>query len=123
MMVFVVAGMLASSDQVAPQRLLALLVFAPLVEEAVFRAGLQEFLLRRELGGRLANGITAVAFALGHLAVRAQAGALAVVVPALLIGAVYGRRRRLRHCVALHAALNALWLAWALFDPAKPWDF
>ena len=35
----------------------------------------------------------------------------AVAVPALAVGVVYARTGRVRDCVVLHAAMNALWLA------------
>jgi membrane protease YdiL (CAAX protease family) len=104
----VVAALSAGSP--LPQRLWMLLLVAPLAEEAVFRAGLQEVLLRRWQAPLAANLWTALTFGLAHALVRADPGALAVAAPALLIGWVYGRTRRLRDCVALHAAMNALWL-------------
>ncbi|MDB5781774.1 JDVT-CTERM system glutamic-type intramembrane protease [Caballeronia mineralivorans] len=101
------------------QRLAMLLVFAPLLEETVFRAGLQEALLRRwYCRPYLANAVTAAAFGLAHAAVRADAAAFAAALPALLIGAVYQRTGRLRHCVVLHAAMNAAWLGWSMTGAA-----
>ena len=95
-------------------RMVMLLVLAPLLEETVFRAGLQEALLRRwHRASWLANVATAAAFGLAHALVRSDSAAFAVAVPALLIGALYQRTGRLRYCVVLHAAMNALWLAWA----------
>lgn len=95
-------------------RLLVLLVLAPLLEETVFRAGLQEALLRRwRQMPLLANLFTAAAFGLAHALARADAAAFAVALPALLVGAVYGRRGRLRECVVLHAVMNAAWLVWS----------
>ncbi len=95
------------------QRLTMLLLLAPLLEETVFRAGLQEALLRRwRRLPWLANTATAAAFGLAHAAVRADATALVAALPALLIGAVYQRTGRLRYCVVLHAAMNAAWLGW-----------
>ena len=92
-------------------RTAVLLVLAPLVEELVFRAGLQESLLRRWRSPRVANALTALVFALAHVLVRGEAAALAVGLPALLIGAAYERWRRVWPCVLLHAAMNAIWLA------------
>ena len=92
-------------------RLLVLLVLAPLAEEAIFRCGLHESLLRRGLGASAACILTALAFALVHALVRGEPAALAVAMPAGCIGLVYGRTRQLRHAVALHAAMNAVWLA------------
>ena len=62
----------------------------------------------------LANSLTALAFGLAHVALRGDAAAFAVALPALAIGAVYERGRSLGVCVVLHAAMNALWLAWSV---------
>ena len=98
-------------------RIAVLLVIAPLAEEALFRAGLHEALLRRRWVPWAANVATALAFGIAHVLVRADPSALAVVLPALVIGQVYTLRRRLRDCVVLHAAMNALWLGWTLLGP------
>jgi len=94
------------------ERVAMLLLLAPLIEEAVFRAGLQEWLLRRGLAPGRANVSTALAFAGLHALARLQWMAFAVALPALLVGSVYGRWRLLRWCVLLHAAFNGAWLAW-----------
>ncbi|MGH8798214.1 MAG: CPBP family glutamic-type intramembrane protease [Caldimonas sp.] len=80
----------------------------------MFRAGLHEALLQRLRRPDVANALTALAFAMAHALAQGDARALAVALPAWLIGRVYERGRRLRHCVALHALLNAAWIAWAL---------
>ena len=88
-----------------------LLVVAPLLEETVFRAGAQDWLRRTTHRPSSAIAITAVLFGLAHVVVRGELVAAAVFIPALAIGVVYERTRRLRDCVALHATMNALWLA------------
>lgn len=108
------ATVLVAADQ-GLQRLAVLLVLAPVLEESVFRAGLQESLLRRWHGlPFLANAVTAAAFSLAHVIVRGEVAALTVMLPALLIGAVYQRTGRLRLCVALHASMNAAWVGWSM---------
>lgn len=108
------AMVLAASGH-GSQRLAMLLVLAPLLEETVFRAGLQEALLRRwHALPHAANAVTAAAFGVAHAIVRSDAAAFGVALPALLIGAVYQRTGRLRLCVALHAAMNAAWLGWSM---------
>lgn len=103
------------------QRLAMVLVLAPLLEETVFRAGLQEALLRHwSRTPWLANAASAAAFGLAHALVRADAAAFAVALPALLIGAVYQRTGRLRQCVVLHAAMNAAWLGWSMTAAGFP---
>lgn len=96
---------------VAPLRVAVLLAIAPLTEEALLRAGLHEALLRRAVAPWRANLAAALLSAAAHALLRADAAALAIGLPALLIGALYGRTRRLRDAVLLHAALNGLWLA------------
>lgn len=101
---------------VAPLRVAVLLAVAPLAEEALLRTGLHEALRRRAVVPWQANLITALVFAAAHALLRGEAAALAVALPALVIGAVYRRTRRLRDAVLLHAAMNALWLAAGLAD-------
>lgn len=100
---------------------LRLLVFAPLLEELIFRRGLQEALLRRSppatrQGAFFANVITATLFALCHLALQPGALSALTLFPALAIGGLYQRTRRLTPCVAAHAAMNAAWLVWRHFS-------
>lgn len=104
-------AVLAVSMASAGAHLLAPLLLAPLLEETVFRGGLQEWLLRRLTPPLLANVLTALAFAAAHAGVRHDAAAFWLVVPALGLGALYQQRRRIRWCVVSHAALNLLWLA------------
>lgn len=107
------------ADYERAQRVLTLLLLAPLLEEAIFRAGLQEALLRRwQSHPCLVNAATAAAFGLAHVAIRVDLAAFSVALPALLIGEVYQRTGRLRLCVALHAAMNAAWLGWNTAGPA-----
>ena len=89
--------------------LVLLLAGAPLLEELVFRGGVQELLLER-MGPLAANAWTAVAFAVGHGLTRSWSLAAAVVVPAVALGCLYQRERRVLPCVAAHAAMNAAWL-------------
>ncbi len=99
---------------VTPAPLVALLVLAPLLEETVFRGGIQHALLTRcgsAPGARFAiNLFTASVFAAAHLFEHPGVWGALTFLPALLIGAVYQGRRRLVPCVALHALFNAIWL-------------
>jgi membrane protease YdiL (CAAX protease family) len=93
-------------------RVLVLLLVAPLAEEAVFRAGLHDGLLHNGVAPWLANLLTALAFGVAHLLLLGIKIQTALVwLPALLIGAAYNRWRRLCICIALHMAMNALWIA------------
>ena len=106
-----------------PLPLLWLACGAPLLEEWVFRAGLQDYLLhrasRRLLPGArvslhtqaLAIGMTAVPFALLHLA-RGIDTALMVLPMTLLSGWLYQNTRSWFACAGLHSTANVLaWLA------------
>lgn len=105
-----IAAGVALQAGIPPLRAAVLLAVAPLAEELVFRGGLQEALLRRPVAPWLANGATALAFALAHALASGSLQGLAVVVPALLLGHIYGLQRRLPACVLLHASMNGLWL-------------
>ena len=95
-------------------RVAMLLVVAPLTEETLLRAGLHDALLRSGAAPGNAVLMSAGVFAATHALVRDDMSAFAVVLPALVIGALYQRKRRLRYCVLLHAVMNALWLAASL---------
>jgi membrane protease YdiL (CAAX protease family) len=98
-----------------------LLLLSPLVEETLFRHGLQRWALHR--GGPAvprawwvpsgANTLVALCFAAAHLVRLPPHLAVATIVPALLIGLLYERTQRLWPCVLLHALFNLLWLAWS----------
>jgi membrane protease YdiL (CAAX protease family) len=93
--------------------LFVVLVAAPVVEEAVFRAGLQELLLLRGWHEAVANLATAAVFVLAHALTQTlrPLHALGVAGSALLLGWLYGRTRRLRLCIAAHAGMNAVGVA------------
>lgn len=116
--VLALAGVTALLAAAGAPKVLLLLVLAPLLEEAAFRAGLHEALLVQRVPPLWANALVAAAFAGLHLAVQGQAQAMLVGLPALCIGAVYNRWRQLRWCVLLHAAMNAAWLAMTLVNRA-----
>lgn len=99
---------------------------APLCEEIVFRAGLQEALLRRWPAAHpaWAIAVTALLFAAAHVGARLGAsGAVgpgttwgaalvagATALPALALGVLYQRQRHWLPCAALHALFNLIWL-------------
>lgn len=91
--------------------LAVLVIGAPVLEEVVFRAGLHEQLLLARLPPASANALTAAAFALGHGLTRSWWLAAAVVLPAWALGRLYQGERRLAPCIAVHAAMNLLWIA------------
>ncbi|CAN7298473.1 JDVT-CTERM system glutamic-type intramembrane protease [Pseudoduganella sp. LjRoot289] len=109
-----------------PATLLRLLLLAPLLEEWIVRAGLQEWLMRRSplpapargAGSGSGSGsgsgrtvavltvlIPAACFSLLHIGAGWGAAA-AVFLPGLALGLLYRRWRDWRLCAAVHALCN-----------------
>jgi len=92
--------------------LMPVLVY-PVLEEIVFRAGLQAWLLRRSWGSRARFGVSAanlvasLAFSALHFLQHAPIWAAAVLVPSLVFGYFWDRFRSLAPCIALHVFYNA----------------
>jgi len=94
---------------------LVMLVAAPVLEEIVFRAGVQDGLVRwvsdRPVAGlSRANLLTAVVFALLHLWRHPPLWALATAMPSLIFGFFYERHRHLAAPIGLHSVYNATYL-------------
>lgn len=87
-----------------------LLAGAPLVEEVIFRLGLHQEFLTNLQSASAANALTALVFAMAHGLTQGTWRSLLTLLPALVIGSVYQRSRRVAPCIALHAIFNALWL-------------
>jgi membrane protease YdiL (CAAX protease family) len=108
------AGFVASSAAPTARdraRAFVLLLASPIIEEVVLRAGLHEELLRKRMRPWIANACAAAMFCAGHAVVRgAEAQVLLLAAPALVIGAAYNLWRSLPTRIAIHAALNALWI-------------
>jgi membrane protease YdiL (CAAX protease family) len=90
--------------------LLRLLLLAPLLEEWIIRAGLQEWLMRHHWGAVLTLLAPAAAFSLLHLGAGWHAVA-GVFLPGLVLGLIFRRWRDWRLCVLVHALFNAFALA------------
>jgi membrane protease YdiL (CAAX protease family) len=106
------AALVRTSDALFAAKLLAV---APVVEELFFRAVVHRWLLERAGNPRsrplsAANVATAALFGAAHLVYGTAPLAAAVIAPALAIGFVYERTRRVDLCIGLHAAFNAFWL-------------
>lgn len=115
-MLAVLPGIALRPHWPAPITFAMAVVVYPLLEEVVFRAGLQTWLLRRwpprNAWLSWANGVTAIAFALLHLWFHPPAWALATILPALLFGWFYERhRQRLGAPIVLHGACNAAYFS------------
>lgn len=109
--------MLTLSGACGPQLLdpdpaiaLRLLLLAPLLEEWIVRAGLQEWLMGRHPGARMCSlMVPAVFFSLLHLG--SGWNAAWVFLPGLALGLLYRRWRNWRLCALVHALLNSFALA------------
>jgi hypothetical protein len=91
-----------------------LVLIAPIVEELFFRAFVHAALMARAARRRgllsRANLATAALFGAAHLLYAPAPHAALVMLPALAIGWVYERTGRVAPCVALHAAMNFVWI-------------
>ena len=96
-----------------PARALSLVVAWPLLEEALFRGGVQPALLRTRFGEREAWGVTtanvatSALFAAAHLARQTPEWAAAVFVPSLVFGHFRERYGSIVPGAALHVFYNA----------------
>lgn len=111
------SALLLPSLPLAPLPLLSLLLLAPLLEEAILRAGVQEWLLRRQVSATATVLLCALLFGAVHAGLRHTWSGWLVGLPALPLGLAYSRWRRLRICAALHGGMNALWLLLVLRWP------
>ncbi len=104
------------SDGVDWRQVIVVVLIAPLLEEVVFRGGIQHWLSRwptlagRAMGISLANVCTSVLFSATHLINQSPLTAVAVFVPSLVFGWVFDRYARILPCVVLHGFYNAGYL-------------
>jgi membrane protease YdiL (CAAX protease family) len=83
-----------------------LLLWGPVVEELVFRAGLLAWLSVKMNSKLVANGVTSVVFALVHFVVSGNLATLAVFVPSIALGWAYQRTQSLILAISLHIFFN-----------------
>jgi membrane protease YdiL (CAAX protease family) len=111
------SGWPAGTRAAQPNWLVTWLLMAPVCEELFFRGVLHEALLRA--AARWAGNVAvALAFGALHAWSRDAWTGVAVVLPALCIGRLYERERRVVAAAALHASFNLAWLAWG--QPGAP---
>lgn len=95
--------------------LFRLLLLAPLLEEWIIRAGVQEWLMQRKRKAALVLGLPALAFSALHAASGWQAMA-AVLLPGLAFGWIYLRWRDWRLCALVHALCNGVAMGFCSFS-------
>ena len=90
---------------------LTIILFAPLIEETLFRGFLQSF-IRQHLGSKQAIFITSLLFALFHYSPEQGLGNIPIVgslfALALFLGFLYEKKGSLLAPMALHASFNAI---------------
>jgi membrane protease YdiL (CAAX protease family) len=89
----------------------AIILFAPLIEETLFRGFLQSF-IRQHLGSKQAIFITSACFSLFHYASGQGLGNISIIfslfILSLFLGFLYEKRGSLLAPVTLHASFNAI---------------
>jgi membrane protease YdiL (CAAX protease family) len=99
----------------APLRFASLAIAWPLLEELVFRGGIQRLLARTRWGARenwgvtTANAATSMLVAAAHVAAQSPALAAAAFGPSLVFGYFRDRYASIAPGVALHVFYNAGW--------------
>lgn len=90
-----------------------LILISPVLEEIVFRRGLQDWMLKRSILSRtrfgisLANTLVSLLFAAMHLLHQPPLWAALVFLPSLVFGWAWERHRTLLSPIALHMVYNA----------------
>lgn len=87
-----------------------LLMWGPVVEELVFRAGLQTWLSRKIANPHFCNGLVSLVFALMHYASSGNLWSLTVFVPSIALGWTYQKTQSLACTIGLHILFNGLFL-------------
>ena len=89
-----------------------MLVIAPVLEEWVFRAGLQEWLIRRAWRVPVVIAVSAAAFAAAHAWVYPGWTWLLLLMPGAALALLYQRTRSVCWCIGAHSAMNGVWWLW-----------
>ncbi len=90
--------------------LFKLLLWGPIVEEIVFRAGLQKHLMGHFHNHWVPNGITSVAFSLAHFLLMGNAASLMVFLPSMCLGYVYQYKGKIMWPIGLHIGFNFIFV-------------
>jgi uncharacterized protein len=105
----------SGAAEVVAWLLISAVMVAPIKEELIFRAMLQEGLARR-LGASPAIGMTAILFCMVH----GFPDALALLPLAIILGYVYDRRQSVLSVVVVHALFNLTNIVILLMNPEAP---
>ncbi|MBX2837486.1 MAG: JDVT-CTERM system CAAX-type protease [Gammaproteobacteria bacterium] len=111
-LVLTLLGVSSAGSELAIVTLLLVAFVSPVLEEIVFRGGIQEFLLRYDalakiqFGISLANIVTSVLFAALHLISQPPLWSALIFFPSLVFGWARDRYQSLWPPIALHAFYN-----------------
>ncbi|NND92784.1 MAG: JDVT-CTERM system CAAX-type protease [Granulosicoccus sp.] len=111
-------GVSRRAGPLSPELLLIAVIVSPVLEEILFRGGLQSWLLKKSpmntgfAGVSLANLLTSTVFAALHLLRQPPLWAALVMVPSLVFGRALERHRTLVSPMILHVSYNSgfIWL-------------
>lgn len=87
-----------------------LLLWGPVVEELVFRAGLQKWLVQKTTRVHVSNCISSTVFALMHYGISGNLLSLAVFLPSLALGWAYQTTNSIAWAMGLHMLFNLVFL-------------
>jgi membrane protease YdiL (CAAX protease family) len=101
----------AASPSLLTIALISIILFAPFIEEVVFRGFLQSF-LKQKIGMKWSIFLTAICFSLFHLSPSQGVGNIPLVISlfalSLYLGFLYERQRSLLAPIALHMTFNSV---------------
>jgi len=106
-------GVPVNDNKLALTSYVLIVLVYPVLEEVVFRGGLQALLLSKQFFKKslfqlsLANVLTSTIFAAMHLIHQAPLSAAAVFIPSLVFGWAWERHRHLLSPILLHVFYNA----------------
>jgi membrane protease YdiL (CAAX protease family) len=104
-------GLLLQPQECQDTRLyFKLLLWGPVVEELVFRAGLQKWLTQKTASPLVANSVTSAVFALVHYVISGNPASLAVFMPSLALGWAYQKTNSIVWTTGMHMLFNLVFL-------------
>jgi membrane protease YdiL (CAAX protease family) len=121
------AGLRLPAVSLSGESLVKVLLLSPVLEELIFRGGVQTLLDRTVFGARLVvrgvtvgNVLTSALFAAAHLWVAPPALAAAIFLPSLVFGRLRQLYPSLLPAVIVHGVYNACYLATGMAWATRP---
>ena len=121
------AGLRLPAVSLSGESLVKVLLLSPVLEELIFRGGVQTLLDRTVFGARLVvrgvtvgNVLTSALFAAAHLWVAPPALAAAIFLPSLVFGRLRQLYASLLPAMVVHAVYNGCYLATGMAWATRP---